>query len=93
MGMKQEKWKKLKTIYVGNLPFNVSEERVRDLFSREGTVYSVELINNRETGKPPVFGFVKMEHNEAISAIRAFNGTEFGGRILLVNKARERGVR
>jgi hypothetical protein len=35
----------LKTIYVGNLPFNVSEERVRDLFSREGTVYSVKLIN------------------------------------------------
>ena len=47
----------LKTIYVGNLPFNVSEERVRDLFSREGTVYSVKLINNRETGKLRGFGF------------------------------------
>jgi RNA recognition motif-containing protein len=83
----------LKTIYVGNLPFNVSEERVRDLFSREGTVYSVKLINNLETGKPRGFGFVKMEHNEAISAIRAFNGTEFGGRTLLVNEAREGGAR
>jgi RNA recognition motif-containing protein len=83
----------LKAIYVGNLPFNVSEEWVRDLFSREGTVYSVELINDRETGKSRGFDFVKMEHNEAISAIRAFNGTEFGGRILLVNEAGERGVR
>ena len=53
----------LKTIYIGNLPFNVSEERVRDLFSREGTVHSVKLINNRKTGIPR--GFVKMEHNEA----------------------------
>ena len=83
----------LKTIFVGNLPFNVSEERVCDLFSLEGTVYSVKLINNLETGKPRGFGFVKMEHNEAISAIRAFNGTEFGGRTLLVNEARERGTR
>ena len=83
----------LKAIYVGNLPFNVSEERVRDLFSREGNVYPVKLINNRETGKSRGFGFVKMEHNEAISTIRAFNGTEFGGRILLVNEAGERGVR
>jgi RNA recognition motif-containing protein len=67
--------------------------RVRDLFSREGTVHSIKLINNRETAKPRGFGFVKMEHNEAISAIRAFNGTEFGGRPLQVNEARERGAR
>ncbi len=83
----------LKTIYISNLPFGVSEERVRDLFSREGTVYSVKLIYDRETGKPSGFGFVKMEHHEAISAIRAFNGTEFGGRTLLVNEVRERGAR
>ena len=80
----------LKTIYVGNLPFNVSEERIRNLFSREGTVHSVKLINNRETGIPR--GFVKMEQNEAISAIQAFNGTEFGGRPLLVKDVRERGA-
>ncbi len=83
----------LKTIYIDNLPFSVSEEKVRDLFSREGTVYSVKLISDRETGKPRGFGFVKMEHNEAISAIRAFNGTEFGGRTLLVNEAGERSAR
>ena len=83
----------LKTIYIGNLPFNVSEERVCDLFSLEGTVYSVKLINNLETGKPRGFGFVKMEQNEAISAIRAFNGTEFGGRPLLVKVAKESGAR
>ena len=75
----------LKTIYIGNLPFSVSEERVRDLFSREGTVHSVKLINDG--------GFVKMEQNEAISAIRAFNRTEFGGRPLLVKEARERSAR
>ena len=83
----------LKTIYIGNLPFSVSEERVRDLFSLEGTVHSVKLIIDRETGKPSRFAFVKMEHNEAISAIRAFNGTEFGGRPLIVNDARERSAR
>jgi RNA recognition motif-containing protein len=81
----------LKTIYISNLPFRISEELVRNLFSREGTVYSVKLINDRETGNP--CGFVKMEHYEAISAIRAFNGTEFGGRTLLVNDAREHGIR
>ena len=80
----------LKTIYVGNLPFNVSEERIRNLFSREGTVHSVKLIKDRETGIPR--GFVKMEQNEAISAIQAFNGTEFGGRPLLVKDVRERGA-
>jgi RNA recognition motif-containing protein len=83
----------LKTIYIGNLPFSVSEERVHDLFSREGPVHSVKLINDRETGKPRGFGFVKMELNDAISAIRAFNGKEFGGRPLLVKEARERGAR
>jgi len=44
-----------KTIYIGNLPFNVSEERVRDLFPRKGTVLSFKLVNNRETGKTPRF--------------------------------------
>lgn len=83
----------MKTIYIGNLTYSVSEEMVHDLFSREGTVHSVELITDRETGKPRGFGFVKMEHNEAISAIRAFNGTKFGGRPLLVKEARERGAR
>lgn len=83
----------MKTIYIGNLTYSVSEEMVHDLFSREGTVHSVKLIADRETGKPRGFGFVKMEHNEAISAIRAFNGTKFGGRPLLVKEARERGAR
>ena len=82
----------MKTIYIGNLTYSVSEEMVYDLFSREGTVHSVELITDRETGKPRGFGFVKMEHNEAISAIRAFNGTKFGGRPLLVKETRERGA-
>jgi RNA recognition motif-containing protein len=83
----------MKTIYIGNLTYSVSEEMVHDLFSREGTVHSVKLITDRETGKPRGFGFVKMEHNEAISAIRAFNGTKFGGRPLLVKEARESGAR
>lgn len=82
----------MKTIYIGNLTYSVSEEMVHDLFSREGTVHSVKLINDRETGKRRGFGFVKMEHNDAISAIRAFNGTKFGGRPLLVKEARERGT-
>ena len=59
------------TIYVGNLPFNATEQDLRALFERHGTVESVKLINDRETGKPRGFGFVDMAQADAQTAIQA----------------------
>ena len=70
------------TIYVGNLPFNATEQDVRALFERHGTVEGVKLINDRETGKPRGFGFVDMPQADAQTAIQALNGQQLGGRPL-----------
>lgn len=78
------------TIYVGNLPFNATEQDVRALFERHGKVDSVKLINDRETGRPRGFGFVDMPSGEAQSAIQALNGYQMSGRPLRVNEAQER---
>ena len=79
-----------KSIYVGNLSFNASEDEVRDLFAQYGSVHSVKLINDRDTGRPRGFGFVEMEQADAEAAIKALNGKDFGGRPLRVNLAQER---
>jgi RNA recognition motif-containing protein len=79
-----------KKIYVGNLPFSASADEVRELFAAHGNVINVNLINDRETGRPRGFGFVEMEEADADKAIEAINGTEYGGRTLNVNEARER---
>ncbi|MCK5707330.1 MAG: RNA-binding protein [Candidatus Aureabacteria bacterium] len=80
-----------KRIYIGNLPFTASQDDVRDLFSQHGAVHSVDLINDRETGRPRGFGFVEMDDENAKSAIEALDGNDFGGRNLRVNEAREKG--
>jgi RNA recognition motif-containing protein len=80
----------MKRIYVGNLPFQATEDEVRDLFGNHGAVQSVSLINDRETGRPRGFGFVEMDDSEADAAIAALDGVEFGGRNLRVNEARPR---
>ncbi len=77
------------TIYVGNLPFNATEQDVRSLFERHGKVDSVKLINDRETGKPRGFGFVDMPQSEAQGAIQALNGFQMNGRPLRINEAQE----
>ena len=77
-----------KKLYVGNLPFTATEEEVRELFEKHGTVTSVNLITDRETGRPRGFGFVEMDDPSA--AMNALNGYEFGGRALRVNEAEER---
>jgi len=79
-------------LYVGNLPFNASEEQVRELFAQNGrTVTDVRLVTDRETGRPRGFGFVEMAtQEEADGAIRQLNGYSLGGRPLTVNEARER---
>jgi RNA recognition motif-containing protein len=78
------------TIYVGNLLFQATEEEVHDLFSQYGEVQSVKLISDRQTGRPRGFGFVEMDDDTAQEAIDKLNGTDFGGRTLKVNEARER---
>ena len=77
-------------IYCGNLPFSSTEEDVRALFEEFGTVNQVDLISDRETGRPRGFGFVDMDDEAAAAAIQALDGTEFGGRNLRVNEARPR---
>ncbi|MFP4213615.1 MAG: RNA recognition motif domain-containing protein [Desulfohalobiaceae bacterium] len=80
----------MKKMYVGNLPFSSSEEDVQKLFSQFGTVESVNLIEDRQTGRPRGFGFVEMDTAAADSAISALDGTDFGGRTLKVNEAKPR---
>lgn len=79
------------TIYVGNLPFEVSDEDVQDVFKEYGAVKSVYLPTDRESGRPRGFGFVEMtdEANEQ-AAIEALNEADWMGRTLRVNKARPR---
>jgi RNA recognition motif-containing protein len=78
-----------KRIYVGNLPFSATEDDVRDLFAPFGTVVDVNLISDRETGRPRGFGFVEMEDG-AEEAIGKLDRTELSGRTLNVSEARPR---
>ena len=81
-------------IYVGNLPFSADEAAVRDLFSQHGTVESVSLPVDRDTGRPRGFAFVTMGSSEgAQKAISAMNGAVVDGRPLRVNEAEERQAR
>jgi RNA recognition motif-containing protein len=80
----------MKSIYVGNLLFTVTEEEVRDFFASYGHVESVRLMNDRETGRPRGFGFVKMSSDDADAAIQALNGKDLGGRNLRINEAEDR---
>ena len=78
-----------KKIYVGNLPFSSTEDQIRQLFAQHGTVTSVNLITDRDSGQPRGFAFVEMESgaNEAITAV---NNHQLDGRALKVNEARPR---
>ena len=80
----------MKKLYVGNLPFSATDDEVNELFSQHGTVHSVALINDRETGRPRGFGFVEMDDDAATAAIQALDGHELGGRNLRVNEAQDR---
>jgi RNA recognition motif-containing protein len=77
-------------IYVGNLPFSADEAAVRELFSQHGTVDSVALITDRDTGRPRGFGFVEMPASDAARAIQSLNGTDMNGRSLKVSEAQDK---
>lgn len=76
-------------IYVANLSFKTKEQELKALFETYGTVKSVKIITDRETGRSRGFGFVEMEDSDqAKSAIDALNGSSFGDRDIVVNEAR-----
>jgi RNA recognition motif-containing protein len=78
-------------LYVGNLAYTATEDELRALFAQAGTVKSVMVIKDRETGRSKGFGFVEMEtEEEAQKAISLLNGTQFKERSLTVNVARPR---
>ena len=78
-------------LYVGNLAFQTSSEELQTLFAQAGTVESVSLIEDRETGRSRGFGFVEMStKEEGAAAIEQFNGKDLGGRALNVNEAKPR---
>jgi len=78
-------------LYVGNLSFDSTEADLKGLFGRHGSVDSVAVITDRETGRPRGFAFVEMsEASAAQDAIRALDGTDFGGRNIKVNEAQDR---
>lgn len=79
-----------KTLYVGNLPFDVTEQQLQELFEQHGEVLAVRMINDRETGRYRGFSFVEMEASGADAAMSALNGAQFGGRTLRVNEAQQR---
>ena len=83
----------MKSMYVGNLPFSATETELRDLFAAHGTVESVRLMTDRDTGRPRGFGFVEMADGDAARAIQALNGVDFGGRSLRINEAQPKGKR
>jgi RNA recognition motif-containing protein len=79
-------------IYVGNCSFDVTEGQLRDLFAAYGEVDNVNVITDRDTGRPRGFAFVEMSDDSAAqAAIKGVNGTDLGGRTLNVNEARPKG--
>jgi RNA recognition motif-containing protein len=78
-------------LYVGNLPYSTTEDDLRSLFAQAGTVKSVTLITDRDSGRSKGFGFVEMEtEEEAQQAISMFHGSQLNDRALTVNVARPR---
>jgi RNA recognition motif-containing protein len=78
-----------KKLYVGNLPFSATEQILVDTFAECGTVETVKIITDRDTGRSKGFGFVEMSSDaEALEAINKFNGADYEGRAMTVNEAK-----
>jgi cold-inducible RNA-binding protein len=78
-----------KNLYVGNMAFSTTEDQLREVFSQYGTVSKVQVIMDRETGRPRGFAFVEMSDG-GDAAIQALNGAQLDGRTLTVNEAKPR---
>ena len=77
-------------IFIGNLPFSIDQNGLRNIFSSYGEVMSANVISDRETGRSRGFGFVEMEADAARKAIAELNGSEHDGRRIRVNEAEKR---
>jgi cold-inducible RNA-binding protein len=78
-------------LYVGNMSYDTTEEQLRTMFAEAGTVVTVDMIKDRDTGNPKGFAFITMSSQaDAAKAISMFNGKEVGGRSLAVNTAKPR---
>lgn len=81
-------------LYVGNLPYEVGEAELQELFARAGSVESVSVMRDQATGRARGFAFVEMSSDEeAQNAIRELNASQVGGRSLTVNEARPKTAR
>src|SRR5512143_933510 len=74
--------------YVGNLPYNISDDQLQAIFAKFGTPDSARVITDRDTGQSKGFGFVEFSNDNQAKEALSLNGTEFGGRALKVNEAR-----
>lgn len=77
-----------KKLYVGNLAYATTGDRLSEAFAQAGTVVSAQVITERDTGRSKGFGFVEMEDADADKAIEMFNGKDLDGRTIVVNEAR-----
>jgi cold-inducible RNA-binding protein len=81
----------MKNLYVGNLAFSTTEQELRVLFETHGVVERINIVTDKETGRPRDFAFVEMSNtSEADKASAAITGSSLGGRTLKVNEAREK---
>lgn len=79
-----------RTLYVGNLPWSVSDEELGDAFRTVADVKSTRVIADRETGRSRGFGFVEIDDEDVERVVATMNGTELRGRQIIVNEARPR---
>ena len=79
-----------RTLYVGNLPWSITEEELLQAFQPHARVISARVITDRETGRSRGFGFVEVQDEDAEKAVEAMNGQTLGGRDIVVNEARPR---
>lgn len=80
--------KSMRSVFVGNIPYEATEEKLKEIFSEVGPVLSLKLVFDRESGKPKGYGFCEYKDQEtALSAMRNLNGYEIGGRTLRVDNA------
>ena len=78
-------------LFVGSLPWSVSDEELKETFEKHGTVVSAKVVTDRDTKRSRGFGFVEMENSsDANNAIKALNNSELNGRNIVVNEAKSR---
>lgn len=77
-------------LYVGNLPYNISDDQLRDMFAKFGVPDSARVITDRDSGQSKGFGFVEFGDADVAKRALSLNGTDFGGRSVTVNEARPR---